>query len=49
MRSKGYKKGMYPIAEEVSDRTMALPFYTDMPENEVMEVVSTLKEALTDA
>jgi perosamine synthetase len=48
MRQRGYKPGMYPVAEEVSSLTMALPFYTDMTEEEVFEVVKTLGRALTD-
>ncbi len=42
----GYKQGDFPVAEEVSSRTLALPFYTDMTEGEVDKVCSTLKDAL---
>jgi perosamine synthetase len=43
----GYHKGMFPVAELVSNRTLALPFFTDMSENEVDEVCQTLKQALS--
>jgi perosamine synthetase len=39
----GFKKGDYPIAESVSHRTIALPFYNRMDETSVELVVQTLK------
>ena len=42
----GYKLGDFPIAEEVSAQTIALPFYTSMPEEEVAYVCSTLNSIL---
>lgn len=39
----GYKKGDFPIAESISDRTIALPFYNRMDENTVELVCHTLK------
>jgi perosamine synthetase len=42
----GYKKGDFPVAELVSSRTLAIPFYTDMSEPEVDIVCKTLKKAL---
>jgi perosamine synthetase len=42
----GYKKGDFPVAELVSSRTLAIPFFTDMQESEVDEVCRVLKEAL---
>ncbi len=39
----GYKEGDFPIAESVSSRTIALPFYTHMTEREVDFVVQTLE------
>ena len=39
----GYKEGAFPIAESVSGRTIALPFYTRMSDREVGFVVQTLE------
>lgn len=39
----GYTEGAYPIAERVSQRTIALPFFTRMTEREVGFVVQTLE------
>ena len=41
-----YKKGDFPIAESISDRTIALPFFSNIIEKEVDIVVQQLKEAL---
>jgi perosamine synthetase len=45
-RDMGYHEGMFPVAELVSSRTLALPFFTDMSESEVDIVCKTLKQAL---
>ncbi|MEF3245170.1 MAG: DegT/DnrJ/EryC1/StrS family aminotransferase, partial [Caldisericaceae bacterium] len=42
----GYKKGDFPITEFVSERTIALPFYTTLTEEEVDYVVKNLKEVI---
>ncbi len=42
----GYEKGAMPVAESVSQRTIALPFYTQMDETQVELVVHTLKVML---
>jgi len=42
----GYEKGAMPIAESVSQRTIALPFYTKMDETQVELVAHTLKVML---
>ncbi len=39
----GYKPGDFPIAEHVSDRTIALPFYNNMDETAVDLVCQSLK------
>lgn len=39
----GYKPGMFPIAEAVSTRTLALPFYNDLSDRELDLVVQTLE------
>jgi len=42
----GYKKGMFPVCEEVSERSLALPFYPQMSEGEVQRVTEALAAAL---
>jgi len=39
----GYKRGDFPITESVSERTIALPFYNNLREEEVDYVVEVLK------
>jgi perosamine synthetase len=41
----GYKKGDFPIAEKVSESTIALPFYNNLKKDEVAIVCKALKEA----
>ncbi len=42
----GYDRGTYPIAESVSQRTVALPFFNQMDETRVELAVHTLKVML---
>ena len=42
----GMKEGMFPIAESVSQRTIALPFFTKMDKTHVDLIVHTLKVML---
>jgi perosamine synthetase len=42
----GYKRGDFPVAEEISDKTIALPFYNNLTEKEIDYVVKKLKECL---
>ena len=42
----GHKEGDFPIAESVSDRTIALPFYNNLSEEEQDYVALTLRAAL---
>jgi perosamine synthetase len=42
----GYKKGDFVVAENVSERTLALPFYNDLTEKEIDFVVKNLKEVI---
>ncbi len=42
----GYKKGDFPIAESVAERTIALPFYNNLRDEEINYVVENLKKAL---
>lgn len=39
----GYKKGDFPITEDVSSRTIALPFFTNLQEEQIDYVVNRLK------
>lgn len=42
----GFKEGDFPVTERVGNSTIALPFYTSMKEEEVVEVCETLKEII---
>ncbi len=42
----GTKEGMLPITEDISKRTLALPFHNNLREEEVEEVVSTLERVV---
>ena len=42
----GFKGGEFPIAEEVAERSLALPFFPAMTEGQVQRVAETLAEAL---
>jgi len=42
----GYKRGDFPIAESISDRTIALPFFNRMDETQIELVCHTLKVML---
>jgi perosamine synthetase len=42
-REMGFKDGMFPIAERVSQRTLALPFHNDLTEHEIDVVCHTLE------
>jgi len=43
----GYKKGDFPVAEHISERTIALPFHSNLSENEIDFVVENLKDAMS--
>ncbi|MCX6718058.1 MAG: DegT/DnrJ/EryC1/StrS family aminotransferase [Candidatus Staskawiczbacteria bacterium] len=45
----GYKKGDFPVAENISKRTLALPFFNNLTEKEIDFVVKNLKEILENA
>lgn len=45
-RMFGYKKGDYPITEMVSERTIALPFYNNLKEEQIDYVCESLKEII---
>jgi perosamine synthetase len=42
----GFKGGEFPVAERISDRSLALPFFTSMTEGQVDRVCTALGEAL---
>ena len=42
----GYKKGDFPITEDVSSRTIALPFFTNLQEEQIDYVVRKLREGI---
>jgi len=44
--SYGYREGFFPVAEEIGSRTISLPLYPSLSEEEVMYIVSVLKEEL---
>lgn len=43
----GYKRGTFPIAESVSDRTIALPFYNNLTEKKILYITRTIKQCLS--
>jgi len=42
----GYKKGDFPVCEELSERTIALPFYNNLTEEEIGRITKILKEVI---
>jgi len=42
----GYKEGDFKVTENVSQRTLALPFYNDLKEKEINFIVENLKQCL---
>ncbi len=42
----GYKKGDFPVAESIGNRTISLPLYPLLKESEVQYVVNALEKAL---
>jgi len=42
----GYKEGDFPVTEKVSKRTIALPFYNNLKEEEINYVCESLKEII---
>ena len=42
----GYRRGDFPITESTAERTIALPFYNNLQENEIDYVVDNLKALL---
>jgi perosamine synthetase len=48
-RELGYREGQFPVAEEASARSLALPFFTAMTESQVDRVCGALEQALGNA
>jgi dTDP-4-amino-4,6-dideoxygalactose transaminase len=46
LRELGYREGQFPVAEDASARSLALPFFTSMTESEVGRVCEALAESL---
>lgn len=44
----GFKKGDFPITESICERTIALPFYNNLPKDQVEYVCQTLKKVLDE-
>ncbi len=49
LRELGYREGQFPVAEEASARSLALPFFTSMTESQVARVCQDLAAALGQA
>ena len=45
-RMFGYKEGDFPITEDVTERTIALPFFNNLKEEQIDYVVKKLKEGI---
>ena len=43
----GYKDGDFPLTEHIAERTIALPFYSNLSEQDIDFVVQNLKEIVT--
>jgi dTDP-4-amino-4,6-dideoxygalactose transaminase len=44
METFGYKQGNYPVAEDVSDRVLTLPFSPKLTEDDVQDAISAVKK-----
>ena len=42
----GYKKGDFPVTERASERTIALPFYNNLKEEQIDYVCENLKKVI---
>jgi len=45
----GYNEGVFPVTEDVSGRTIALPFFNDLKEEQIDYVVEKLKEGIKNS
>ncbi len=46
MKTYGYKRGDYPIAERIYDREVSLPLYPSMSDMEVEQVINITLDVL---
>lgn len=44
----GFKRGDFPVTEQISDRTFALPFYNNITKKQIDYVIYQLKRAILD-
>jgi dTDP-4-amino-4,6-dideoxygalactose transaminase len=44
--SFGYKPGAFPVAEEIGSRTISLPLYAKLTEEDISYVIETVKEVV---
>lgn len=42
----GYKKGMFPVAENIGERTISLPLYPKLTRREINYIIKTVKKLL---
>jgi perosamine synthetase len=47
-REQGYRPGQFPVTEAIAASTIALPFFTKLSEQDVDDVVATLKGGLRE-
>ncbi len=47
--SLGYREGMYPIAEDIGQRTISLPLYTRLTDEEIEYTIQAVAEAVRPA
>jgi dTDP-4-amino-4,6-dideoxygalactose transaminase len=45
----GFERGMLPIAEDLGERTVALPMYSDMTPDDVDYVINAIKQVSKEA
>ena len=45
----GHREGEFPVCEEVARRSLALPFFPELSEGEVEQVVEALGEVIAEA
>jgi perosamine synthetase len=46
MKMFGYKEGVFPITEDVTGRTIALPFFNNLKEEQIGYVMEKLKKGI---
>ena len=45
----GHQRGDFPIAESISDRSIALPFFSELQDEDIQRVVFHLKQAISES